>query len=174
MSLGGAKAQLKTALQSVSWAIPASAQGITNPALLTAFGRVDTQQFVGEDASIPASQFPYCRIAIPDLEEVRKSDGGDAISQKQQLFTAHLFIYMAVLATDWQGGADYFDAVIDATLAYFRNNSSPQPGIVSPGNNDHIIGWGLRQRARVELAEQIEAVANFRATVGVNVHMRIV
>jgi hypothetical protein len=174
VSLGGAKAQLKTALQTVTWTIPASAAGITAPTLLTAFGRVDNQQFAGEDAAVPASQFPYCRIAIPEIEEKRKSDGGDAISQKAQIFPAHLFIYMAGMNKDWQGLADYFDAVIDATLAYFRNNSSPQPGIISPGNNDHIVGWGLHQRARVELPIQIGAELEFRATIAVDLHMRIV
>ncbi|HEV2036885.1 MAG TPA: hypothetical protein VGU71_22265 [Candidatus Dormibacteraeota bacterium] len=174
MSFGGAKAQLKTALQTVTWIIPASAAAITAPALLTAFGRVDTQQFAGEDAAVPASQFPYCRISIPELDEKRKTDGGDAISQKAQIFPAHMFIYMAGYNKDWQGLADYFDAVIDATLAYFRNNSSPSPGIVSPGNNDHIVGWGLHQRARIELAEQIDVAVNFRATVAVDLHMRIV
>lgn len=174
MSFGGAKAQLKTALQTVTWAIPASAAAITAPTLLTAFGRVDSQQFAGEDAAVPANQFPFCRISIPELDEKRKSDGGDAISQKAQIFPAHLFIYMAGLNKDWQGLGDYFDAVIDATLAYFRNNSSPTPGIVSPGNNDHIVSWGLHQRARVELPIQIAAELDFRATVAVDLHMRIV
>jgi len=174
VSLGGAKAQLKTALTSVTWAIPTSAVGITAPTLLTSFGRVDTQQFAGEDAAVSANQFPYCRISIPELDERRKSDGGDAISQKAQIFPAHLFIYMAGLNKDWQGIADYFDAVIDATLAYFRNNSSPQPGIISPGNNDHIVGWGLHQHVRLSLPIQIEAELEFRATVAVDLHMRIV
>ena len=174
MSLGGAKAQLAIALGSVIWTIPASAAAINAPALKTSFGRVDTQQFVGEDAAVPQTQFPYCRIHIPDLDERRKSDGGDAISQKQQLFAAHLFIYNSGYAKDWQGLGDYFDAIIDATLAYFRGNSSPQPGIVSPGNNDHIVSWGLHQRARVELAEQIDAAAEYRATIALDLHMRIV
>lgn len=174
MSFGGAKAQLKTALQSVTWTIPTSAAGITTPALLTSFGRVDNQQFAGEDAAVPASQFPYCRIHIPDLDEKRKTDGGDAISQKAQIFPAHLFVYMAGMAKDWQGLGDYFETVIDATLAYFRNNSSPQPGIVSPGNNDHIVGWGLHQRARVELPIQIDAALEYRSTIAVDLHMRIV
>ena len=174
MSFGGSKAQLKTALQSVTWVIPTSAASITAPTLLTSFGRVDNQQFAGEDAAVPSSQFPYCRISIPDLDEKRVSDGGDAISQKAQKFPAHLFIYMSGFNKDWQGLADYFDAVIDATLAYFRNNSSPQPGIVSPGNNDHIVAWGLHQRVRIELPIQIEAALEFRATVAVDLHMRIV
>jgi hypothetical protein len=172
VSLGGAKAQLLSALTGVNWAIPQSAQGINQPKLPTQFARVDSQQFAGEDAAVMS--FPYCRISIPDLDEKRVSDGGDAISQKRQLFPAHLFVYMAGYAKDWQGLADYFDAVIDATLAYFRNNSSPQPGIISPGNNDHIVGWGLHQRARVELPIQIGAELEFRATIAVDLHMRIV
>lgn len=174
MSFGGAKAQLKTALQSVTWVIPPSAQGITQPALATSYGRVDSQQFAGEDAAIPSDQFPYCRISIPDLPEHRISDGGDLGSYKQQMFPAHLFVYMAGLTQDWQGLADYFDAVVDGTLAYFRNNSSPQPGLVSPGNNDHVVGWGLRQRARIELPDQMGAGLVFRATIAVDLNMVIV
>lgn len=174
MSFGGAKAQLATALAGISWTIPTSASSITAPALKTSFGRVDTQQFVGEDAAVDAGHWPYCRVLLPSLDEQRKSDGGDAISQKEQVIPVHIFIYMAGYAKDWQGLGDYFDAVIDATLAYFRGNSSPQPGIVSPGNNDHIIGWGLRQSARVEPPIQIKSEAHYRATVAPIVRMRIV
>jgi hypothetical protein len=174
MSLVGAKTQLKSALQSVSWAIPTSAQTITAPALLTTFGRVDTQQFAGEDAAVDSSQFPYCRIWIPDLDERRETDGGDAISQKKQLFPAHLFIYQAGFTKDWQGLGDYFEAVLDATMAYFRRNSSPSPGAVTAGNNDHVVGWGLHQRARIELPEQFTDQLQFRATLAIDLHMRIV
>jgi hypothetical protein len=174
MSLGGAKAQLKIVLSTISWSIPTSAQGITAPALRTTFGRVDNQQFAGEDAAIDSSQFPYCRISIPDLDERRKTDGGDAISSKQQLFPAHLFVYQAGFASDWQGLGDYFDAVVDATLAYFRGNSSPNPGVVDPTHNDHIVSWGLHQRARIEPATENGEALLFTATLAIDLHMRIV
>lgn len=174
MSYANGKAMLKTALQAVTWVIPASASAIANPTLHTAFGRVDTQQFVGEDAAVDAGSFPYVRIAMPDLDEHRTTSGGDAASYKEQRFAAHLFIYQAGMAKDWQGLADYFDAVVDATLAYFRRNSSPQPGQVTPGVNDLVTGWGLRQRARVELTKQSGGAALCTATLAVDVVMVIV
>lgn len=174
MSVTFGKVQLKAAVGAVTWAIPASASAITQPVLATAFGRVDTQQFAGEEAAVTSAQFPYCRIWIPDLEEVRKTSGGDLASEKWQTFPAHLFIYQSGLTKDWQGLGDYFDAVIDATLAYFRNHSSPQPGSPAQVGNDALSAWGLRQRSRIELPEQDGAQLNFRATLAIDVRMTIV
>ncbi len=175
MSFTAAKTQLKAALQAITWTIPASATGILNPVLRTSYGRVDTQQFVGEEAAIATDVMPYVRMWIPGLDEKRITSGGDAGSYKEQRFPAHLFIYQAGLAKDWQGLADYFDAVVDATLAYFRNNSAPQgQGQVTPGANDQVRGWGLHQNARVELAKQSGGAALCTATLDVDVIMVIV
>lgn len=170
MSFANAKAQLVTALKAVTWTIPASASGITNPVLNTAFGTVSSAQFAGEEASIPASLLPYCRVVIPDLDEARKTDLGDFASYKEQRFPAHVFVYQAGQVKDWQGLDDFFDAVVDGTLAYFRNHSAPQgQGPVTSGQNDLIRGWGLHMRVRRELPDQYGALLVFRATLAIDV-----
>jgi len=174
VSLAQGKAQLKAALATVTWAIPSSAQGITQPALATSFGRIDTQQFAGEEAAVTSAVMPYCRIWFPEGDERRKTSGGDLASEKWQLSAAHLFIYQSGFVKDWQGLGDYFDAVLDATLAYFRNHSSPQPGSPAQVGNDAVSAWGLHQQWRVELPEQDGAQLNFRATLAVDVRMTIV
>jgi hypothetical protein len=175
VSFTSAKIQLKAALQAITWVIPASAAGILQPTLHTSYQRVDTQQFAGEETALDDSQLPYVRMWIPTLDEHRITSGGDAGSYKEQRFPAHLFIYQAGLAKDWQGLADYFDAVVDATLAYFRNNSAPQgQGQVTPGANDQVRGWGLHQAARVELTKQAGGAALCQATIDVDVIITIV
>src|SRR5579859_1482258 len=174
MSVTQGKVQLKAALASVSWSIPTSAQNIAQPVLATSFGRIDTQQFAGEEAAVTSDHFPYVRIWMPDGDEQRKTSGGDLASEKWQLTAAHLWIYQSGFVKDWQGLGDYFDAVVDATLAYFRNHSSPQPGSPAQVGNDAVSAWGLRQRWRIELPEQQGAQLDFRATLAVDVRMTIV
>ena len=174
MSITGAKAQLKTAISGITWTLPSSASGIAYLTAKTQFGRVDDQQAGGGDVDVPESQFPYCRIHLPDGNEQRYTDGGDAASLKNQRIPAHLFIYNAGYSRDWQGLGDYFDTVVDATLGYFRRNGSPQPGLVSPSNNDHVVGWGLEQAWRAELPDLVNDFLVYRATVLVTIRMTIV
>src|SRR5579859_7414679 len=100
MSITQGKAQLKAALASVTWAIPTSALSIAQPTLNTSFGRIDAQQFAGEEAAVTSAQFPYVRIWLPDGEEQRKTSGGDLASEKWQLTPAHLFVYQCGFTKD--------------------------------------------------------------------------
>lgn len=163
MSLYGFKQQLLVGVRTITWTIPTTATAILG--LPTAFGRVDAQQFGDQ---IGASEFPYCRIHLPELEEHRETAGGDTGSLKQQRLRAHLFIYHAGYGNDWLGLGDYFDTIVDATLAYFRGHASPQPGGVALAQNDHLVGQGLTQQARVELPERIDDALHYRATVSVD------
>lgn len=174
MSISGAKAQLKTAVQAVTWTVPTSASGIAYLNSKTKFSRVDTQRAGGGDQDIDQTDFPYCLIHLPDLDEQRKTDGGDLMSRKDQQIPAHLFMYLAGMASDWQALGDYRDAVVDGVMAYFRRNSSPSPGLVSPGDNDHVIGWGLQQSARCESPDLFGEVMVYRSTVTLTVRMEII
>jgi hypothetical protein len=165
MSLANAKNSMATALASVSWTIPAAASGIAY-ASATAFRRIDTEQF-GED--VPDTQVPLARIHVPSAPDARFTMGGDNGSYKIKNYTAFLFIYWACFAKDWNGGGQYFDAVIDATQSYFdRHASAPGQTTISPGNGV-ILAWGLKSDARVELPERFEEGLYFRATVGIDI-----
>lgn len=170
MSIASAKANFAAVLPLVTWTIPASAIKVEN-ATATSFQRVFTQQFAEE---VPMTDFPFVRIHMPERPESRETSGADAGSLKKRLYPCHLFIYWATWAKNWQGGGDYFDAIIDATTQYFSHNSSPLPAgvyAVAPGGGpaDNIIGWGLKQAARIELPDLVDDALHWRATVGIDV-----
>jgi hypothetical protein len=165
MSLANAKNNMATALAAVTWVIPASASTVEN-AKATAFARIDTEQF-GED--LPETQIPYVRIHIPSVPDSRFTMGGDNGSYKLKNYTAFLFIYWASWAKNWNGGGQYFDAIVDATQSYFdRHASAPGQTGISPGNGA-ILAWGLKSDSRVELPERFGEGLYWRATVAVDI-----
>jgi hypothetical protein len=164
MSIASAKANFAAVLPLVTWVIPASASAVEN-AVNTKFQKIFTQQFAEE---VPMTDFPFVRIHMPDRPEARESSGADLGSLKKRLYPCHLFIYWATWAKHWQGGGDYFDAIVDATTLYFSHNASPLPAGVYAGG-DNIIGWGLKQAARIELPDLVDDALHWRATVGIDV-----
>lgn len=165
MSDNSASALLQTAVQAVTWTIPSTATGISN-ATNTAFVTVDTEQF---SYFLDANKLPYCRIWIPDINEFRETSGGDSGSYKRRDFQAILFIYWQSFSKDWLGGSQYFKAIVDAVQRYFRQHSAPVGQQALSSTTDVIVGWGLKQQARIELPELYTDALHYRATVGIDV-----
>lgn len=155
---------LVSAVQSISWTIPTEASGIL--ATHTSFQLVDSEQF---SYSIDATQFPYCRIWIPDVPEFRETTGGDLGSYKRRDFQAILFLYWQSLSKDWSGGQKYFKTIVDAVQTYFRHNSAPGGQQALGLNSEVIVAWGLKQSARVEIPELYSDSLHYRATIGIDV-----
>lgn len=160
------KAQFLTALQSITWTFPQSVQDSDNYSNFfqpkNKFGRIDSQMTMEE---IAEDQFPYCRVYFPDITERRQTDGGDLGSYKRRDFEAHLFIYMAGFAKDWKALGDYFENIFDTVMTTFRHQGSPQPGVVSAVDNNHIVGWGLRMADRIEEPDLFGDAVSYRGTI---------
>lgn len=175
MSFAGARAQMVAELGNVSWVVPSTAAGIPVIGTKTAFDPTSIVTYIPQ-SEFKAAAAPLARVHIPNLKESRKTSGSDLVSQKLQTIRAEVYVYLVDEKRHGQGLTDYFDAVIDGILAYFRQHSGGG-GTPTLVNNDILVAYALDQDARIDLFEgppdggtRIE----YRGLVGVQIQMSIV
>ena len=165
MSNWAFKQYLVAAARAATWPIPPSAAKVAY-LQKTSFARVEGDE---PEESIPASDFPFCFVSIPDMEEQRKTaDPNGTGSIKIQTAPAHLFVYVQGFVADWKAINEYFDCLVDGTMAYFRTNVSPSTAQVTLSPNDHLLAAGLTVRSRIGKTTRTEQGLHKRATIEVH------